>query len=70
MAVSPRATRRRYVLVLLLLTGITLVTLDRRLGDDSVLGPVGRWVREAVQPVSEAVDDVFTPVGEIGRAHV
>lgn len=56
--------RRRYVLLLLVLTAITLITLDRRSEDDGPLGVVGRAAHRIVSPVAAAVDWVVDPVGD------
>jgi rod shape-determining protein MreC len=64
MAVHRRAGRRRYVLLLLVLTSITLITLDRRGRDDGPLGALGRAAHTVVSPVEEAVDGVTDPVAD------
>ncbi|MCZ7534561.1 MAG: hypothetical protein M5T61_00560 [Acidimicrobiia bacterium] len=64
MVVYRRGGRRRYVLVLLLLTAITLITLDKRSGDSGPLGAVGRAAHEVVSPVAKAVNAVTDPVGD------
>ena len=56
--------RRRYVLLLLVLTAITLITLDRRSDDDGPLGVVGRVAHRIVSPVASGVDWVADPVGD------
>jgi rod shape-determining protein MreC len=64
MSVSGRDRRRRYSLALIVLTCITLITLDRRADDRGPLGVVGRVAHRIVSPISAAVDSVFDPVGE------
>ena len=64
MAVHRRASRRRYVLLLVVLTGLTLITLDRRGGDDGALGVVGRGAHRVVSPVERAVAAVVDPVSD------
>ena len=59
-----RGGRRRYVLALLLLTAITLVTLDRRSGESGPLGVMGRVAHEVVSPVAKGVHAVTEPVSE------
>lgn len=66
--------RTRLILVLLLLTAFTLITLDARSGDSSVLdrlrgatqavfGPVERAAAAVTQPIADFVDGV-TSIGE------
>lgn len=57
-----RGSRGRYVLLLLVLTSVTLITLDRRSDDSGPLGAVGRAVHQVVSPIASAVDAVTTPV--------
>lgn len=64
MVVYRRGGRRRYVLALLLLTAITLVTLDSRSGDSGPLGVIGRAAHEVVSPVARGVHAVTEPVGD------
>jgi rod shape-determining protein MreC len=59
-----RASRRRYVLLLIVLTCITLITLDSRNGRTGPLGALGRVAHRVVSPVQGAVDDVARPVGD------
>ncbi|HEX5615933.1 MAG TPA: rod shape-determining protein MreC [Acidimicrobiia bacterium] len=56
--------RRRYVLLLLVLTAITLITLDRRSDDEGPLGVVGRVAHHVVNPIVSGVDWVADPVGD------
>lgn len=63
MAVYRGSRRRRSVLVLLVLTSITLITLDVR-GSGGAIGSVRNGARDALAPVQRAVDDIFTPVGD------
>ena len=64
MAGARRASRRRYVLLLIVLTCLTLITLDTRNGRSGPLGAVGRVAHRIVSPVQGAVDDVARPVGD------
>lgn len=59
-----RGGRGRYVLLLLVLTAVTLITLDRRSDDSGPLGALGRLAHEVVSPVGGAVDAVTTPVAD------
>jgi rod shape-determining protein MreC len=63
MAVYRRTSRRRYVLLLVVLTSVTLITLDRRDDDPGALGAVGRVAHAIVAPVERGVDAVARPVG-------
>lgn len=58
-----RRSQRRSVLVLLVLTSITLVTLDLRGDGGGVVGSVRQVARDAFAPVEAAADAVFSPVG-------
>lgn len=64
MSVYRRASRRRYVLALLVLTAITLITLDRRDRDAGALGALGRAAHTVVAPIEKGVDAVASPVGD------
>lgn len=63
MAVSRRATRPRFVLLLLILTAITLLTLDGRGTGSGLINKVRGGARDAFAPVSRAANRVFQPVG-------
>ena len=65
MAVAPRrASRRRYVLLIIVLTAITLITLDTRNGRSGPLGAMGRVAHAVVGPVESAVSDIARPVSD------
>src|SRR5919204_3758363 len=64
MAVYRRTSRRRYVLLLVVLTSVTLITLDRRDHDSGALGTLGRGAHTVVSPVNRAVDAVARPLGD------
>lgn len=64
MVVYRPSRRRRIVLALLVLTSVTLVTLDLRGDQGGVLGTVRDGVRDVLAPVQDAVDAVVTPVGD------
>jgi rod shape-determining protein MreC len=63
MAVYRRTSRRRYVLLLVVLTSITLITLDRRNHDAGVLGAIGRTAHTLVAPVQRGVTAIARPIG-------
>src|SRR5438067_921047 len=62
MAVQTQMARRRYVLVLIVLSALTLATLDKRSGESGPIGTVGRLAHRVVQPFANAADAVFSPV--------
>jgi rod shape-determining protein MreC len=62
-AVSRRAARPRYILLLLVLTAITLLTLDQRGTGSGVFETVRHGARDAFAPISDAADHVLQPVG-------
>jgi rod shape-determining protein MreC len=64
MAGARRASRRRYVLLVIVLTCLTLITLDSRNGRSGPLGAIGRIAHRIVSPAQGAVDDVARPVGD------
>lgn len=64
MAVTGRSVRRRYVLVLLVLTAVTFITLDQRRDDSGPLGAAGSIAHEVVAPVRSAADAVVSPVAD------
>ena len=64
MAAARRASRRRYVLLVIVLTCLTLITLDTRNGRSGPLGALGRVAHRIVSPVEGAVDDVARPVSD------
>lgn len=61
MAVYRRSARPRFLLVLLVLTSVTLVTVDIR-GGGGVVSSVRGAARDAFAPVQSAVQDVVSPV--------
>lgn len=64
MAVYRRPARSRFTLLLLILTSITLLTLDYRGSGSGVIGAVKDEVRDGFAPVQRASDRVFAPVGD------
>jgi rod shape-determining protein MreC len=63
-AVYRRSRRHRFVLVLLVLTSITVITLDFRDGGDGAVESLRTAGREAFAPVQDAVQGVLSPVGD------
>ena len=59
-----RRANRRYVLLVLVLTAITLITLDSRRDEPGALGAVGRAAHALVSPIESAVDTVVSPVAD------
>ena len=64
MAVYPRSTRPRFTLLLLVLTSITLLTLDYRGSAGGLIDGVKDGARDAFAPVQDASDRVFSPIGD------
>lgn len=65
MAVYRRTTRSRFTLLLLVLSSITLLTLDYRGAGSGVIEAVKDGARDAFAPVQAASDAVFGPVGHV-----
>jgi rod shape-determining protein MreC len=63
-AVYRRSTRHRFLLLLLVLTSVTIITIDVRGGGSGVLESVRSTARDAFAPVQTAADKVFSPVGD------
>jgi rod shape-determining protein MreC len=64
--VAPRRTSRpRFTLGLIVLTAITLITLDYRAAGGGVTGSIRNGARTVLQPVGSAVGFVVTPVGNV-----
>jgi rod shape-determining protein MreC len=57
-----RPNRRRTILILLVLTSITLITLDTRGGDQGVGGRVRNAARDVFAPVQDGVDKITSPI--------
>jgi len=62
-AVYRRSTRSRYTLLLLVLTAITLLTLDQRGTGSGVFETLRHGARDAFAPINDAADKVLQPVG-------
>jgi rod shape-determining protein MreC len=63
-AVYRRPSRTRFVLLVLVLTSITLVTLDSRSGGKGWTGSVRNRVQDAFAPVQDGTHAVLRPVGD------
>jgi rod shape-determining protein MreC len=63
MAVYRRPARSRFTLLLLVLTSVTLLTLDYRGAGAGTIAVVKDGVRDAFAPVQRLSDRVFAPVG-------
>ncbi len=63
MAVYRRSTRPRFTLLLLVLTAVTLLTLDERSGGVGVMDTVRDGATDAFAPVRDAVHSAVQPVG-------
>ncbi len=59
-----RRSQRRTLLVLLVLTSVTLITLDLRGGGDGPIGFARSAARDAFAPVESLADTVFSPLGD------
>ncbi|MGH9150319.1 MAG: rod shape-determining protein MreC [Acidimicrobiales bacterium] len=57
-----RSARPRFTLLLLVLTAVTILTVDYRGPGDGVLGSVKSGARDAFAPVQDAADGVLDPV--------
>jgi rod shape-determining protein MreC len=63
LAVYRRSRRYRFFLVLLVLTSVTVITLDYRGAGDGTLAAVRRGAQDAFAPIQSAADRLFRPVG-------
>ncbi len=64
MAVQRRTKRHRFVLMLLVLTSVTVITLDFRDHGQGVLESIRSGAQEVFSPVQSAAGRVFSPVGD------
>ena len=64
MAVYRRTSRPRFILLVLVLSAITLVTLDARSNGGGVLGQVRGKAHDVFAPVQDATHAVLRPVGD------
>ena len=65
MAVYRRTSRPRYTLLLLILTSITVVTLDYRSDAGGALARVKDTARDVFAPIQSAAANVFDPVANV-----
>lgn len=65
MAVSRRTARPRYTLLLLILTAVTLLTLDARGSGSGAISAVRSAARDVFAPIQGAATAVFEPVGNV-----
>jgi rod shape-determining protein MreC len=63
-AVYRRSTRHRFLLLLLVLTSITVITVDVRGGGSGVLESFRQAARDAFAPVQHATDRATAPIGD------
>ena len=63
MAVYRRTARPRFVLRLLVLSALTLVTIDTRAGGSGVIGQIRAKAHDAFAPVQDATHSALRPVG-------
>jgi len=64
-AVYRRTARPRFTLLLLVLTAVTLLTLDERSDGLGVMGAIRNGARDAFAPVQEVTDSALRPVGNL-----
>jgi rod shape-determining protein MreC len=64
LAVYRRSARPRFVLLILVLTAVTLLTLDERTGGLGVVDTVRDEARDALAPVRDATDSAVRPVAD------
>lgn len=64
MAVYRRSARPRFTLLLLVLTAITLLTLDERGHAGGVFDQIRAFAQDAFAPVQSATHDALQPVGD------
>ena len=64
MAVYRRSSRHRFILVLLVLTSVTLLTLDERSDSTGIISHVRSAARDALAPVQATVSSATSSVGD------
>jgi rod shape-determining protein MreC len=62
LAVYRRSARRRSIVILLVITSITLITLDERGKGTGIIGSIRSGAHDVVAPVQRGVHDVTQPV--------
>ena len=65
MVVYRRESRRRPILVMVVITSLALITLDT--GGSGVIASIRSSARDVIAPVQDVVDDAFHPVRELVR---
>ena len=70
MAVYRRSARPRFTLLLLVLTAVTLLTLDERSGGSGALDAVRDGARDVFAPVQDAAESAFRPVEDFFQGAV
>ena len=65
MALSRRNGRSRATLFFLILTSITVITLDFRGDSTGVIGSIRDFAADAFAPVRDAADSVLSPLGNV-----
>ena len=63
MAVYRRESRRRPILVLIVITSLALITLDT--GGNGIITSVRHAARDAISPVQGVVEDGFNPIQNV-----
>lgn len=68
---GPQRPRGRFLLLVLVLLGVTFVTLSDRSGNHGFFAKVRTYAREAANPVQSAVHSALQPVGDFlyGATH-
>ena len=64
MAVYRRSTRPRFILLILVLTAITLVTIDTRSNGGGITGTIRSGAQDVFAPVQSATHSVLRPIGD------
>jgi rod shape-determining protein MreC len=64
LAVYRRSARRRSIVILLVITSVTLITLDERGNGAGVIDSVRSGAHDVVAPVQRGVQDITRPVGD------
>ncbi len=61
---APRYPRGRFLLLLLVLLGVTLVTLSGRSGNGGMFARARSYARQVIDPVQTAIHSALQPVGD------
>jgi rod shape-determining protein MreC len=62
LAVYRRSARRRSIVILLVITSITLITLDERGSGSGIIGSIRSGAHDVVAPVQRGVQDITQPI--------